>query len=99
MIINVQTQTQGGHVIVYIINSNGAKILSVRDNSQGSCQLAPGYTYRFEFHVWSSQEADYLIQASVTPPTNSFPDFNWQRHYGEPHQDMGGFYFSIPVNA
>ena len=95
MQLSIQTKTDGGHIIVYIINSNGVKLVTVRDEGEGSCDLVPGFTYRFEFHVWGAQSADYLIKAKIAPPNPNFEDFNWERHYDGPHQDMGGFYFSL----
>ena len=95
MNISVQTNAHGGHIIVYIINSNGIRILTVTDNDQGSCTLVPGFTYRFEFHVWGAQSANYQIQAIVTPVNNGFQPFNWERSYDGAHQDMGGFYFNL----
>lgn len=95
MTISIQTSTDSGHIIVYVINSNGVRILSVSDNGQGSCDLVPGFTYRFEFHIWGAQSADYRIHAEVNPVSTGFLPFDWERHYNGPHQDMGGFYFNL----
>jgi hypothetical protein len=98
MNLTIQTQARGGHLIVYVVNSNNVKILTLRDTEQGNINLAPGFTYRFEFHMWAPQPADYEIHASVNPSNNGFPDFNFTRHYDDPQQDMGGFYFTLTPN-
>jgi hypothetical protein len=98
MNLSVQTTAQGGHLIVYVVNSNNARILTLRDNQQDNVTLAPGFTYRFEFHTWGSEPADYEIHASVNPSNAGFRDFNFARHYDHPDQDMGGFYFTLTPN-
>ncbi|MBX7124132.1 MAG: hypothetical protein K1X47_00445 [Cyclobacteriaceae bacterium] len=95
MILEVTTQAHQGHVLLYIINSNGAKILTLPDSSTASCMLVPGNTYRLEWHLWSAQEADYHLQAKVTPKNAGFPPFDLQRRYKEAAQDFGGFYFTV----
>lgn len=95
MTISIETTVNNGHLILYLINSNGVKIMTLRDNANNSCMLVPGQTYRFEWHVWSNQEANYTIKAAVEPSVNGFPPLNWQREYNSPHNDMGGFYFSV----
>ena len=94
MVISISTSVKNGHLILYLINSNGIKILTLRDNDSASSMVVPGQTYRFEWHVWSAQTSDYQIAASVTPTPVSFPPFNLTRTYNGPHQDMGGFYFT-----
>lgn len=94
MNLSIQTAAEGGHVIVYVINSHGVRILSVTENNQGSCTLVPGANYRFEFHVWGADSASYEIHASVNPSSAGFEPFDFQRPYQGPHQDMGGFYFT-----
>jgi len=98
MDIQIETQAQGGNLIVYVINSNNAKILTVRDNGQGSCNVVPGYNYRIEFHLWGPDSGDYSIQSKVNPANAGFLDLNFQKHYNGPHQDMGGYPFTLNIN-
>jgi hypothetical protein len=98
MNIDVQTQANNGHLILYVLDSKNNKLIELRDSTSGSCMLVPGKTYRFEWHVWSSNSADYTIDAKVIPNNNSFPPLHWgppQSSFTGPHQDMGGFYFTI----
>lgn len=98
MNINIQTQANNGHLILYILDSKENELIKLRDNDSGGCMLVPGKTYRLEWHVWASEPADYLIDATVTPDNNAFTPFTWsppQSKYLIPHQDMGGFYFTV----
>ena len=95
MKITISTNAKGGHLICYLINSNGIKILSLKDTDTATCMLVLGNTYRFEWHVWSATKADYKIDAIVVPVCVGFPDFNWKKNYKDSHQDMGGFYFTV----
>jgi len=95
MKITITILAQNGNLIVYLINSNGTKVLSLHDNETGECLIVPGIKYRFEWHVWSPTNADYSIVANVNPPNQGFPPFNWTKSYPEPHQDMGAFDFTI----
>jgi len=94
MTISITTTATGGHLILYLINSNNIRILELHDSDSRQCMLANG-TYRLEWHVWSPHNASYSIQASISPPNPGFPPFNFQRNYQGSHQDMGGFYFTI----
>ena len=95
MKITISTTAKDGHLICYLINSNNITILSLKDIDSKNCMLVPGKTYRFEWHVWSPTNAEYKINADVSPANSGFPDLNWEKKYVESHQDMGGFYFSV----
>lgn len=96
MNITINTIANGGNLILYVIDSNGIKILQMNDSSTSSIMLVPGYTYRFEWHVWSPNAADYTLQATVLPATPGFPPFTPPTYYyDKAHRDMGGFYFTV----
>ncbi|HRQ30212.1 MAG TPA: hypothetical protein PLU49_09090 [Saprospiraceae bacterium] len=95
MNISIRTQADNGHLILYLINSNGIKILTLRGNENGNCTLVTGHTYRLEWHVWSPTSAYYSINALVETPELGSPPFEWEKSYESPHQDMGGFYFTV----
>ena len=95
MNIIINTQAKNGHLFCYLISSENITILSIKDSGSDNCKLIPGSTYRFEWHVWSDMKADYKINAVVSPINQGFPDLNWVKSYGDSHQDMGGFYFSV----
>ncbi|MEI6138949.1 MAG: hypothetical protein WCP85_06785 [Mariniphaga sp.] len=95
MEIKIETTSKDGSLTLYVINSDERKILTLIDNDKGSCTLAPGFTYRFEWHVWSQyNKAAYSIKAEVNPQNANFPPFNWSKTYPNPHQDVGSFPFS-----
>lgn len=95
MKLTISTKAKSGQLICYVINANGLYILKLKDSMEGSCQLVPGATYRFEWHTWSSESAEYQIKAVVSPSNPGFPPFDFSRVYPSYHTDMGGFYFTI----
>ncbi|MDB5090246.1 MAG: hypothetical protein JWR09_4240 [Mucilaginibacter sp.] len=95
MQLNINTQATNGQLILYVINNSGATILTLRDTDNGSCLIVPGYTYRFEWHTWSPQGADYAINANTDPVNPGFPPFSFSKSYPGPSSDMGGFYFTL----
>lgn len=95
MTITIKTTNTNGHLIVYVINSSGVTILTAKDGETKSCMLTPGYTYRLEFHMWSSGAAKYKIEANMDPANPGFPPFTFEKEYDDAEQDMGGFYFTV----
>jgi hypothetical protein len=95
MLLTLNTTASNGQLILYIINSNGAKILTLKNNDHGTCLLVPGYTYRMEWHTWSPDSADYHIDAGVDSANPGFPPFVFDKSYDGPSSDLGGFYFII----
>lgn len=95
MQLTIRTSAQNGHLIVFVINNNNAKILTVTDSSTGVVNLVAGVTYRFEWHNWSPVAADYSIDAVVQPGSPGFPQLNFAKSYDGPHSDLGGFYFTL----
>lgn len=95
MQLDISTTAQNGQLLLYVINSSGIKILTLKDTDQGKCLLVPGHTYRLEWHSWSPQAAHYEIAAHIDPSTDGFPPFDFKRDYDGPKSDMGGFYFTV----
>ncbi len=95
MKISINTTSSKGHLILFILNSNGIEIIRLRENQNDSIMLTPGQTYRFEWHVWCPEASDYEINAEVIPASNNFLPFHLKRSYPSSHQDFGGFYFTI----
>lgn len=84
MNIYIRTNASNGHLILYLINSNGVKMLSLRDIESNGTMLVPGQTYRFEWHVWSPHSAAYEVEATIEPANEGFQRFTWNRAYDEP---------------
>lgn len=82
-------------MICYAINSNGLYVLKLKDTTEGACILVPGHTYRFEWHTWSAEEAEFEIKAEVLPKNDGFKPFHFKKIYPDAHSDMGGFYFTV----
>jgi len=95
MKIDIQTTANNGQMVLFVINNNGATILTLNGNTKGSCLLVPGFKYRLEWHTWSPEAADYTISATVTPNNSGFPPFNLTKSYQGPSSDMGGFFFTL----
>lgn len=70
-------------------------MLELRDTESNGCMLVPNQTYRFEWHMCSPHSANYEIEATIEPANGGFLPFNFRRQYDGPHQDMGGFYFTL----
>lgn len=95
MKITVTTTAKNGHLIIYIINSNDAEILTVKDADTKNCMLVPGKTYSFEWHVWSAQASEYTIEAFVDPASPGFPPLKFTKTYEEAAEHVGVFSFTI----
>ena len=95
MNLSIATTAVGGHMILYVIDGSGATILKLTDFDSGTVILMPGHTYRFEWHVWGTTDADYGIQAIVDPDNPGFSPFNYAKQYTGAHRDMGGFFFTV----
>jgi len=95
MDLNIKTTAKNGQLIVYIINKNNVKILTVHENGTGSCLLVPGEKYSFEWHTWNPAAADYTIIASVTGNPTGFPALNFAKSYSGPATDAGVFSFTV----
>ncbi len=95
MNINIKTTAKNGQLIVYIINKNNVKILTIRENAMGSCLLVPGETYSFEWHTWNPGAAEYAITATVTPNNAGFPPLNLTKNYTTADTDAGIFTFTV----
>ncbi|HTF17807.1 MAG TPA: hypothetical protein VK658_07030 [Chryseolinea sp.] len=94
MTIDINTTATNGHLLVYVLNSNGGQMLTIRDSGSGSCMLVPGKKYRFEWHTWSATPAEYAIDASVNPSSPGFPPLHFDVRYATADEDFGTFEFT-----
>ena len=95
MQITITTKVTGGHLIVYIIDKNTTTILTANDNDTQQKSLVPGEKYRLEWHSWGPSDAEYIVNATISPANTGFPDYNLDRKYTGPNTDMGGFTFTL----
>lgn len=96
MVITIATSASQGKLQCYLINNDSySKLLVLKDDDLKKISLVKGVSYRFEWHVVGSQDAQYKIIVKVDPPHAGFADFTWEKDYQGSHQDVGGFNFIL----
>jgi hypothetical protein len=94
MKMRIKTKAKGCHVSVNI-KMESMCFLSLLDNAEGEIDLLPGLTYRFEWFVFTSQEAHASIEAVVTPDNDGFHPLSIQKDYPAGVKDGNVFLFTL----
>lgn len=94
MDINIKTEAEGCHVSVNI-KVLGQTLLTLTDNDQGSVNLFPGITYRFEWFVITAHNAHIKIDAVVSPNNDGFLPLAIEKDYPGQVQDGNVFLFTL----
>jgi hypothetical protein len=95
MKITINTENDGGSLVVYIIDNKEKTILTLKNTDSSTCDLVYGEKYSLEWHVFGADKAEYKIKASVMPQNVGFPEFNMHRKYPDAHEDGSVFSFNL----
>ena len=93
--MHIKTTSQDCHVTVNI-KIETQILLSLTDNDEGDVGLLPGLTYRFEWFVFTAQQAHATIEAVVIPSNSGFePPLIIDKDYPAGVQDGNVFLFTL----
>jgi hypothetical protein len=93
MTIHLRTTAEGCNITVNI-KQGGQLLLSLTDNDEGSLDLEPAVTYRFEWFVFTNREAHARIQAQILPDLQDFPPLDIDKNYPPGVTDGNVFLFN-----
>jgi hypothetical protein len=93
MTIHLKTTAEDCSITVNI-KKEGQLLLSLTDNDEGSLDLEPALTYRFEWFVFTNKEAHARIEAQILPEVMDFPPLVIDKKYPPGVTDGNIFLFN-----